>query len=105
MPMKPPLHRESLLLEDSGRRDSFLEDFQCCAALEMEVDKKAEDRPSDTDTDGADSAMKDESEDSLNRGNGIDGIGTDHGKTEQDGKFICPALKLIRSFRGSPRRN
>ncbi|OBT81273.1 hypothetical protein VE02_10108 [Pseudogymnoascus sp. 03VT05] len=68
MPMEPPLHCEGLLLEDSGRRDSFLEDFQCCATLETEVDKKAEDRPSDKDTDGGDSAMKDESEYGLRVG-------------------------------------
>ncbi|KFY86192.1 hypothetical protein V498_07577 [Pseudogymnoascus sp. VKM F-4517 (FW-2822)] len=68
MPVESPHHREGLLLEDSGRRNSFLEDFQCCATLDTEVDKKAEDRPSDKDTDGADSAIKDESGDGLRVG-------------------------------------
>ncbi|KFY80960.1 hypothetical protein V499_00255 [Pseudogymnoascus sp. VKM F-103] len=49
--------------------------------------------------------MKDESEDEdglrvgLNRRDVIDRIGADRGKKEQNGKFIRPALELIRSFR------
>lgn len=101
--------REGLLLEDSDRRDSFLEKIQCCATLETEVNREAEDRPSDKVTSAADCATKDESEGGptvgLNRGDRIVGIGEDHGKKERNGMLIRPTLKWIRSFRSSARRN
>jgi hypothetical protein len=95
-----PPSSEFLLLQGSGQRGSFAEDFKRCATIGLPVDD-VKDSKRDKTIEAADSEENKDRKEKVDREDVIVGLNVDCSEKKQDGIFVPAALRWISSFRSS----
>jgi hypothetical protein len=98
--IEAPPSSEFLLLQGSGRRGSFVEDFKRCATIELPADD-VKDSKRDRTIEAADSEENKDEEEEVDGEDVTVDLNVDCSEKKQDGKFVRAAPRWISSFRNS----